>query len=114
MKNYILKTYTTMKEYNQSKYWINSDIVKEYFITAENINQALKMYVERVKNDAYIEITKNAIKTKKPMFIDTSNGTLQTGYVITGITEIEKDYCNYTKQYIDLWVEILTVVDTKF
>ena len=48
------------------------------------------------------------------MFIDTEAGPLQTGYVITGITEIEKDYSEWTKQYIDLWVEIITTVDTEF
>ena len=114
MTNYIFRTYATMKEYNASRYWINSDIVKDFNITAENVNQALTIYADRVKAAAYIDITKNALKTKNPMFIDTEAGPLQTGFVITGITEIEKDYSEWTKQYIDLWVEIITTVDTEF
>lgn len=115
MTNYIFRTYATMKEYNASRYWINSDIVKDFNITAENVNQALTIYADRVKAAAYIDITKNALKTKKPMFIDTEAGPLQTGYVITGITEIEKgNYNGWTKQFIDLWVEIITTVDTEF
>ena len=39
----------------------------------------------------------------------------QVGYVITGKTEFDKgDYTGCGMQYIDLWVTILTVVDTVF
>lgn len=38
-----------------------------------------------------------------------------TRYVITGKTEFDKgDYTGYSTQYIDLWITILTVVDTVF
>ena len=39
----------------------------------------------------------------------------QVGYVITGKTEFDRgDYTGYSTQYIDLWITILTVVDTVF
>lgn len=61
-------------------------------------------------------ISKNAIKNKSEMFVDLSGGGVkQVGYVITGKTEFDKgDYTGYSTQYIDLWVTILTVVDTVF
>lgn len=50
------------------------------------------------------------------MFVDLSDGGVkQVGYVITGKTEFDNgDYTGYSTQYIDLWVTILTVVDTVF
>ena len=49
------------------------------------------------------------------MYIDTDTGEKQVGYVITGKTDFE-DRVNYkwSVQYIDLWVTILTIVDTIF
>ena len=49
------------------------------------------------------------------MYVDTSNEAKQVGYVITGKAGFEDRY-NYkwSEQYIDLWVTILTVVDTDF
>jgi hypothetical protein len=49
------------------------------------------------------------------MYVDAKPGTpKQVGYVITGKTFFDNDNGNYTEQYIDLWVEILTVIDTEF
>ena len=113
---FIFKTTTTMKEYNSRKWWIDSDIVREIRITAENLRAALEQYREIVAEKHYITISDNAIKNKNPMYIDTPNGEpKQIGYVITGKTDFE-DRNNYkwSAQYIDLWVTILTVIDTDF
>lgn len=115
MINYIFKTTTTMKEYNSKKWWINSDIVPEIKISAENLKEALSKYKELVYEKAYIEISDNALKTKNEMYVDTAEGTKQVDYVITGKTEFEdRDNYRWSTQYIDLWVNILTVVDTEF
>ena len=76
----------------------------------------MPVYPERVEEKHYITISKNAIKNKSEMFVDLSNGGVkQVGYVITGKTEFDKgDYTGYSTQYIDLWITILTVVDTVF
>lgn len=116
MNKYIFKTTTTMKEYNSKKWWINSDIIPEIQIKAENVKQALKKYREIVMNRYYIEISENALRRKNPMYVDTPTGDVkQVGYVITGKTEFEdRENYRWSTQYIDLWVNIITVIDTEF
>lgn len=115
MKNYIFRTTATMKEYNHCKWWIDSDIVTEKRIHAETVADALEIWRGQVEEQHYITVSKNAIKNKSEMFVDTDNGAKQVGYVITGKTEFEdsKNY-RWSEQYIDLWVTILTVIDTEF
>lgn len=114
--NYIFKTTATMKEYNNKKWYIDGGIVSDMRINADSVENALEIYRERVKEKHYINISKNAIKNKSEMFADLSDGSVkQVGYVITGKTEFDRgDYSGYSTQYIDLWVTILTVVDTVF
>lgn len=114
--NYIFKTTATMKEYNNKKWYIDGGIVSDMRINADSVENALEIYREQVEEKHYINISKNAIKNKSEMFADLSNGGVkQVGYVITGKTEFDKgDYTGYSTQYIDLWVTILTVVDTVF
>lgn len=114
--NYIFKTTATMKEYNNKKWYIDGGIVSDMRINADSVENALEIYRERVKEKHFINISKNAIKNKSEMFADLSDGSVkQVGYVITGKTEFDRgDYSGYSTQYIDLWVTILTVVDTVF
>lgn len=105
-----------MKEYNNKKWYIDGGIVSDMRIDADSVENALEIYRERVEEKYYITISQNAIKNKSEMFVDLSNGGVkQVGYVITGKTEFDKgDYTGYSTQYIDLWITILTVVDTVF
>ena len=105
-----------MKEYNNKKWYIDGDIISDMRINADSVENALEIYREQVKEKHYINISKNAIKNKSEMFVDLSDGgAKQVGYVITGKAEFDKgDYSGYSTQYIDLWVTILTVVDTVF
>ena len=114
--NYIFKTTATMKEYNNKKWYIDGGIISDMRIDADSVENALEIYRERVKEKHRITISKNAIKNKSEMFVDLSDGGIkQVGYVITGKTEFDKgDYTGYSTQYIDLWITILTVVDTVF
>lgn len=114
--NYIFKTTATMKEYNNKKWYIDGGIVSDMRINADSVENALEIYRELVEEKHYITISKNAIKNKSEMFVDLSDGSVkQVGYVITGKTEFDRgDYTGYSTQYIDLWVTILTVVDTVF
>ena len=114
--NYIFKTTATMKEYNHKKWYIDAGIVSDMRINADSVENALEIYRERVKEKHYISISKNAIKNKSEMFTDLLDGSVkQVGYVITGKTEFDRgDYSGYSTQYINLWVTILTVVDTVF
>ena len=109
--NYIFKTTATMKEYNNKKWYIDGGIVSDMRINADSVENALEIYRERVEEKHFINISKNAIKNKLAML----SRAKQVGYVITGKTEFDKgDYTGYSTQYIDLWVTILTVIDTVF
>lgn len=114
--NYIFKTKTTMKDYNCKKWFIGKDSVPEMCINADTVELALSVYRERVNEHGIVSISDNAIKTKSAMFVDMPGGSVkQVGYVITGKAEFDKgDYSGWSTQYIDLWVTILTVVDTVF
>lgn len=114
--NYIFKTTASMKEYNNKKWYIEGGIVSDMRIDADSVENALEIYRERAEEKHGITISKNAIKNKSEMFVDLSGGGVKkVGYVITGKTEFAKgDYSGWCAQYIDLWVTILTVVDTVF
>lgn len=114
MNNYIFKTNATMKEHNQKNWWIDSRVIPEIHIKSDNIVNALKEYQNIVTNDYYITISDNALKNKRGMYRDTVNGSKQVGFVLTASTDFQKDNYSYSKQYIDLWVEVLTLVDTIF
>lgn len=91
METYIFKTTATMKEYNRRKWWIDSGIVPEMKITAENLKTALAEYRQRVEDQHYISISNNAMRYKNPMYIDRADGEpLQVGYVITAKTGFEE------------------------
>lgn len=112
---YIFKTKATMKDYNCAKWFIDSGIVSEMCINADSVERALVVYRSRAE-ECGVSISQNAIKRKSAMFVDMPSGDVkQVGYVITGKTEFDKgDYSGRSTQYIDLWVTILTVVDTVF
>lgn len=112
--NYLINTNLTMKEYNQSLYWI-SDYVKQLIIAADSLTEALKQYADILADKYYIEISNNALKHKSPMYIDTAEGTKQTGYVITGKTDFENDKTHRSvSQYIDIWAHVQEVRDIEF
>ena len=112
---FIFKTSATMKDYNRDKWWIDHGIIGEKIITADSTAEALYIYAKLVESDDYTTITKNAIKNKEAMYIDNeSGGAEQCGYVITASQDFQDDDGKVSKQYIDLWITILTVVPTKF
>ncbi len=112
---FIFKTSATMKDYNKNKWWIDRGIIGEKIIAADSTAEAIDKYVKSVESDDYTTITKNAIKNKKAMYIDNESGEAeQCGYVITASQDFQDDDGNLSKQYIDLWITILTVVPTKF
>ena len=112
---FIFKTSATMKDYNRNKWWIDEGIIGEKIITADSTAEALDIYVKSVESDNYTTITKNAIKNKKAIYIDNESGEAeQCGYIITASQDFQDDDGNLSKQYIDLWITILTVVPTKF
>ena len=115
MRKFEFKTTTTMKEYNAKKWWIYPDVIRPITISAENLNAALHKYAEYCYNTAYIEVSKNALRTKSPMYVDLKTGeSKQVGYVITGKSDFQRDDYSWSTQYIDLWVSITEVTDIDF
>ena len=111
---FIYKTEVTMKPYNRKNWWIDSGIVRDVRIYAVNLEAALKEYAAIVKEKYCVEISDNALKNKQPMYVDTKYGEKQVGYVITGRTEFDDGNYHWSKQYIDLWVEVLSIIETTF
>lgn len=115
MKTYRFDTITTMKEYNDNRYWITSDIIQPLIVESENLKKALESYRKHTEETAGITISNNAMKNKSAMYNDCADGsTVQTGYVITRKTEIYDDKRTWTSQYIDLWVKITEVITPNF
>lgn len=112
---FIFKTSATMKEYNGDKWWIDEGIIGEKIIVADSTAEALDKYVKSVESDNYTTITKNAIKNKKAIYIDNESGEAeQCGYVITASQYFQDEDGKLSKQYIELWITILTIAPTKF
>ena len=104
---YFFQTTTTMKPYNNKKWWIDSKIIRDAKIEADSIEDALTTYKKLVYDKAYITISNNALKNKEPMYRDTKTGAIQCGYVITARTDFQySDNYKWSAQYIELWVEI--------
>ena len=104
---YQFNTSATMKRYNNKNWWIDSGIVREITVEADNMGAALEQYRDTVHDQYYINISKTALKNKEPMYRDTATGdALQCGYVITGSTDFDNDGRGWVTQYIDLWVTV--------
>lgn len=112
MAKYRFETTTTLKEYAQKKWWIDSGIVRPVTVQAASVADALKQYQQLVKERFYVSISDNALTTKDKMYVDCADGTaVQVGYVITGATDFDNGYGKTVKQYVDLWVTITEVVN---
>ena len=86
---------------------------KKVAIIEEKQKASVKVVQKEEKE--YITISDNAIKNKTPMYVDTKDGkSKQIGYVLTGKTDFQDDQGNWISQYIELWVEILTITETNF
>lgn len=109
---FLFKTATTMKPYNNKKWWIDKDVMPEAYINADSLKEALTKYQKRAEENG-ITISNSALRTAKPMYVDSDGETKQVGLVITASTDFSNS-CTYSKQYIELWTEILTLVDTEF
>lgn len=110
MEKFLFKTDTVMKPYNQDKWWIDEQSVQELVVSAETLKEALAKYVDHVHKKSSINISKNAIKRKSPIFKDLERGEpVQIGYLLTGSTDLQDMEDRWSKQYVDLWVTIYSL-----
>ena len=99
---YFFKTYATIKEHYNNRYWIDNNIIKDIAIESESLQKAIERYTEIIGKEYYIFISKNAIRKKENIYRDNIKGeSMQVGYIFTGKTDIENKMV-----YLDLWVEI--------
>lgn len=107
MSVYMLRTTATMKEYNRRQWYIDPDIIRTKYITADNLREALQTYADDVQQKDYITISAHALHHPAPMYVDTKDGTpRQVGYVITASIEMQRENGSWTTQYIDLWTSV--------
>lgn len=108
---YLFKTKDKLKDYNRDNYWIDHNI-KDYYIVADNLKEALEKYISSMTNEYRIKVSKSAIKNKRKMYVDSPKEATQVGYVITGEIEIyHEEKHKWVKQYIDLWITIYGIVN---
>lgn len=114
MTKYLFESTCTMKDRDRKKWWIDCDCIERKTIKADNIKQALLEYRDIVNKDYCITISNNALKNKKPMYIDDPSGApKQCGYVLTGSTLFET-MGKWIEKYIDIWVNISIISDVGF
>lgn len=107
-------TQASMKPHNSKHWYIDRNILPDTRIAADSLPDALERFREYAEHSA-ITISKNGIRNREPMFRDSKDGsTRQIGYVITGRTSFLKDDGNLVDHYVELWVEVLTIVKTVF
>lgn len=107
MAVYMFRTTATMKEYNRRQWYIDPDIIRTKYITADSLREALAKYADSARENDYITISANALRSKSAMYVDTKEGTpRQVGYVITASTEMQRDDGTWTTQYIYLWISV--------
>ena len=111
---FLFRTEACMKPHNSKHWYIDRHIIPDTRITAGSLLDALEWFREYAQRSA-ITISKNGIRNRQPMLRYSKDGsTYQVGYVITGKAGFQKDDGSLIDQYIDLWVEILTIVKTVF
>lgn len=103
MANLVFYIITTEVE---KDFWIDRDIVTNFYTPFEDLNIALNKWIEHVKNEADISISETAKKRREPIFIDTKNGAQQIGFIFKGSTEIDFEGRGWKKRHVNLWVEI--------
>ena len=107
---FLFRTITTMKPYNNKKWWIDSGFIRDMRIKADTLDKAVEEYRDRLWNEYCIEISKTAIKEKNnnKMFYDDKEGnSIWIGYVFTGKMDFQNDDTGkWSKQFIDLWADI--------
>lgn len=111
---FIFKTSLRLKPNDWNKWWID-DYVKDITITSENLKSALEKYRTYLADKNYITLSNNTMKRLEPIYCDDENGDdKQIGYIFTGKTSFDTEKGYYIDKYINVWTEILTIVDTDF
>lgn len=105
-KLFLIKTDTTIKGEQARRYWIERNIIENFYTTAEDTKQAFLNYCKHINEGYVARISKNAEKTKQAIFRDINSEAVQVGYIITALTEIEGKNI-----FCDLWCEVFQIAE---
>jgi hypothetical protein len=115
MKRYLFNSKTILKEKDRYKWWLDDDIIKQIEITAEDVHQALELFIKEQNENGYVSFSKSAIKNKGNIYIDTDNKPIQVGYVLIGKTAFQEDKKGgYIDKYIEVCIEIQEISTPSF
>lgn len=104
--------FATMPIVTDENYYINENYIPDKYFSADTLADALNEYVKFV-SDYDITITKNGLKHKSDMYIDTADGDKQSGYVIAARTFLDNG-TKWVRKNLELWVDIKGIVDIEF
>lgn len=113
MKTYLITTRAYMKDYYNSEYWIDENIVGTRRIEAGSTNEAFEIFLKKIQESGIVSVSKNALKNKRPVYIDIM-GNVQIGWCITGSVLFENECSKAKRKYVELWVEIEEVSIPEF
>lgn len=104
MKTYLITTRVYMKDFYNRDFWIDENIVRTRRIEAGSANEAFELFIEKIKELGIVDISKNALKNKRPVYIDLVGNVqiVQSGWCVMGSVLFE----NGKRKYMDLLIEI--------
>lgn len=105
MKTYLITAKAYMKDYCKGDFWIDENIIGSVRLEAGSVKEAFEIFIGKTRELGIIDISKNALKNKRPVYIDIM-GNVQIGWCVTASTLFENGYSTAKRKYINLWVEI--------
>lgn len=94
----------------ESDFWIDANIVPDFYTTAESVEDALKVWFDHVESKAALSISKTSRKKREPVFIDTPTGAVQVGYTFVAPIEIDFNY-KWKRRRVRIWAEINEIIN---
>lgn len=94
----------------ESDFWIDANIVPDFYTTAESVESALKVWFDHVESKACLSISKTARKKREPIFIDTPTGDVQVGYIFVAPTEVDFNY-KLKRRRVHIWATINEIIN---
>jgi len=113
MKKYEIITSIGRKP-NDKNWWIDQDMIRNVYIEAATIEEAILKYKNVIEEEYYIPISINALKNKNPIYRDLKGETVQVGFIITGKTSYFDNNNKEIHKYIDIWLEISKISIPEF
>lgn len=103
MRQYIINT--TITE-NTEDFWIDRKLVKTFRTYAGTLQELIDSYIDYLKDECYIDVSRSQHKKQNKMYRDTPTGPVQVGWALKGSVDIEFRH-GWKKRYVTIWAEVL-------